>query len=347
MPRIEFATDCDRRAALEILLDSFCECYSCNELVSHDNSQYIDNENFCSACAEDANYCCSCNESSFADHTYVDGDSYCDDCRDNECYEDEDGEWHHGERPEISGDDIGTDASPEFGPVNRPVYSGVAPYHQDPIRGVWHIPQMECIGVEIETYAPDRNSLANSLRGQYACAAERDGSLDYSCGVEIITPPTRVESIAELLFGISGQMTIARCDSWKKSNDYGVHVNLDAREWSDARKRKMCSCFGPANKFWLVNYAARETTYANYARSNECELIGGAYPACKVHANGRVELRIFKSSRKFDTLLSYVRLAQDIARFTLCEEFNPLNLLPWLRDNASPETIAHFAKRDI
>lgn len=340
MPRIEFASDCDRRAALEILLDSFCECSACSDLVSHDNSQYIDEESYCENCASDANYCDGCNESTFADTTYVDGDAYCDCCRDNECYCDDNGEWHYGDAPEEDEEDEEDE--------EQNLNVGLARYHSDPIRSRWRVPSGECIGVEIETYCTSRDALSNSLRTEFACACERDGSLDCDNGIEIITPPTEVDKLVPLLENVARKMKETKCNSWKQStHEYGVHVNLDCRQWSSDRRAKFCACFGPANKFWMISYAARECGYATFHANNENEIQTGKFSAAGVKSGGRLEVRIFKSSRRLETLLAYVSLCQDIARFTLCDEFNPIELQNWIVSQGSVETVNHMRKRKV
>jgi len=339
MPRLDFSTREDVSVALEILGEYFCECSSCNELTHNDNSSYIDDDNYCADCAESANYCSSCNETTFADMTNVDGDDYCDSCLHNECYCDEDGEWHYGEAPEEEEEEEEEDG---------PITIGMARYHSDPIRARWRVPSEDCIGIEIETYCETRDDMSNALRNGFNCACERDGSLDSLHGIEVITPPTPIAAFMPMLENVARIMSEHGCSSWRKRDcQYGVHVNLDCRHWSTDRRAKFCGCFGPTNKTWLTKYAARETSYAVFNDSDIPQTVESKFSAAGIKSGGRMEIRIFKSSRRIETLTSYVSLCHDIARFTLCDDFSSENLYAWILENGSIETLYHMAKRKI
>jgi hypothetical protein len=385
MTTLSFTSDRTYRNALNVLMENdFCECSSCNEICHQDDSRYIDNDTYCEGCGESANFCEGTDEYTFEDVTEVQGCWYCDSYRNSYCWQDGSGEWYHdsteyveyedtserwtleyaqengwhdiendcwySEQPDDMSDDMPEDETPIN--VATPSYSegvGMSNYHGDAIRNAWTVPK-NAIGVEIETYCKgNRNALANNVRNAHNCAAERDGSLDSSKGIEIITPPMSPCELLTKIPAILDTIKAHNCESWKKSG-YGIHVNIDCRNWDDKTKATFCNQFNAVNSTWLKAYAGRgDTDYTKLKTSdNEVEIPRCKYSAAGVKSGGRCEVRIFKSTLRTESVLAYVSLCQDALRYSIeTLTTKPSHFLQWLKHNASPNTRKHLEYRGI
>ena len=103
MTTLSFVNQRTYSSALSVLQENgFCECSSCNDFVSEDDSRTVDDETYCEGCAESSNYCEGLEEHTFNDVTEVEGHYYSDSYRNDNCWQDGSGEWFQNETSSVT-----------------------------------------------------------------------------------------------------------------------------------------------------------------------------------------------------------------------------------------------------
>lgn len=378
--RIELAYGVSEDTVLDVLRDNgMCTCEHCDGLHFEDDSRSIrtgsgrhDHEIWCEDCADsDAITCDGCGEQCAPDciHTDDSGTSICDRCSEDsysmcgncntwintynsDYYSNDDGIYCCRE---CSGDENEVEATEETDELRAlqdstqrapqgAIINGRCGYHSDTVRSRWTIPD-GAYSVEIECCAPDvtgRDDCASHLRNVYLSACERDGSLDDTLGMEVITAPAILENQKTALVGILDKLREYKFTAWNKGKGYGIHINVDAREWNLDKITAYCNLFHASLKStWEAVAGREENHWARYKQNEDSLVPTDKYSACALKTGGRLEVRIFRSTLKESTALGYLALCADLVRYVDCDlSARPLGLFAWLKHNASAETRA-------
>ncbi len=282
-------------------------------------------------------------------------------------------------------------------------------YHHG-VRG-WLVPEGEAdnfYGVELEILAGmARGSKEAVIRAAVECglAAERDGSLDSTYGIEVVGPPITYEDILvakesnpwfKFMQNIQG-----KCKGWDAGIGYGMHVNMNTQSFGitsklSGRDRTVVSTTHLSKfvSFICCNEAIgkivagrTQTQYANYTK---LERIGGAngmlsaikgynpdegrdfagaidrlraariadgaprtterrprarprtmmkYLACSIRSQFRVEVRLFRSTIRWDRFVRNMQYCQSVKEYTAqasnLDYYKQANYLEWLGKNQS------------
>lgn len=181
-------------------------------------------------------------------------------------------------------------------------------YHSDPIRSDWKAPEPGDWGIEIEISSDDRCE-ARDIANRWDWAGERDGSLDDSRGIELISPPMRFQELVSSVSGMVGDLHRSRIGvrGWnanKDGNSYGIHVSFDRRAWSELTILRFTRLIN-ANPLGLCEFIAGRNckSYAEFhkpdPRDTACESLAhkGKFSAVNARrGHNRVEVRIFRST---------------------------------------------------
>lgn len=241
---------------------------------------------------------------------------------------------------------------------------GRAGYHNDNTRRNWRRPSegtKQAVGIELECEIPaSKQGPASAAIREAGWAFERDGSLDGERGVEIVSPPLSYDAGPHHLdlSNFKGQLdrilkAIPRgSQGYDCGKGYGLHVNLNAGNWTDKQIGAYCSlfCLDQGQKKLFEALAGREENqWARYHPSKGCQ--SDKYFAAALKGgvgSARVEVRIFRSTLRPESLLGAVAFCCDVERFVLATGAKVDDagaLVAWLERNASPETAGLFAAR--
>jgi hypothetical protein len=177
-------------------------------------------------------------------------------------------------------------------------------------------------GVELEILATrNQTSLAmiSSAAKAQGFLAERDGSLDSNYGVEIIAPPLSIEDCASqwksFLSSIHGRAT-----GWQAGTGYGMHVSFSRKPLSNLHAGKLLQ-FVHANQALCEDVAGRSAN--EWCRYRQKSVLVGAYErimekyeALAIRGNYRWEMRIFRSTLKFEGFMRNVEFVKACIDFT-------------------------------
>jgi len=325
--------------------DSHGSCCDCCGNHTDDNEIVTDNHTrVCTYCYENNYFTCeNCTDITHIDGSYCHnentGETFCECCARSNWTIDSDGNWTDETETETELEE----SMPTSANVNLREYTigaGLAGYHGDTIRRNWGIP-VGAITLELELKTPNRNAVANRLRDKYNIACERDGSLCDAQGMECIFPPDSFEHTKKRVQTVLSELRQFGAIAWKAGTGYGIHVNLDCRNWSDTKVGAYCNQFGEVNRTWLEKIAGRkENHWASYkATDDEIDVPTAKYSAAAPKSGGRLEVRIFRATLKTETAIGYLAICKDIERYIDCDLFRkPSGLLGWLIRNGSDET---------
>lgn len=175
------------------------------------------------------------------------------------------------------------------------------------------------LAVELEVF--DRNKLAVSEVRYHGHIAEHDGSLDTG-GYEIVQRQPR--QLDAVIGEIGWQEIISKLPSQANRTGYGMHVSVNALGWTRPQETTFVA-FWTANEDFVCSFSGRrycesyaqkgddvhtdEDVALKYARSQH------RYAACSVRGGGRIEVRLFRTTRQWHIFAGRVQVVDAVARW--------------------------------
>lgn len=263
-----------------------------------------------------------------------------------------DGDYHDEPEPDEDGDDDDETSS-----------CGRSGYHSDSYtRRQWasSTPRnADVFGVELEMKANDESDLEavcnRATRSGFI--SEYDGSLDERLGVEIVAPPMPLARFrkghwADFMHGIRRLGT-----GWDAGTGYGIHISV-TRTTLTRIQQSMFLRFFPQNKAFCEAIAGRKSN--NWCRyemprwnvSTQSDM--DKYLAASIRSSSRIEVRIFRSTLKFQSFLKNVQFVAALVEFVrntsprhnTAEEFVKF-VSHKSRRNRYRELLAFFAEKNL
>jgi hypothetical protein len=247
-------------------------------------------------------------------------ESWCESCRECSAYYWESDDEYHSEpepEPEPDDDDDNSDAY------------GISGYHDHDVSP--SRPKSladDVIGVEMETYWTYADDIGNymsreGLTPDNGWKAERDGSLDSTHGVEIVSRPI---PYAELIHAHDDnqwysifQFARGKSRAWDMGKGYGLHLSINRARMSQLHAIKFSRFINGNPELCSAIAGRKQTDYAAY-RKNELKsaerLIGSKYLACAMRSESRIEVRIFRASWNWERFVRNVQFVESIRRYT-------------------------------
>lgn len=254
----------------------------------------------------------------------VEGDSVCLEWNEDEIhYWESDGEYHWDYEPEDEDED-------EF---------GIADYHDSP--KPWRNTSYKGLvfGCELELYAIVDRAYVGRIADDCGLFAERDGSLDSQCGIEIIGSPMSLAETQDkdgpwlkFLAAVQG-----KAKGWNAGTGYGLHVSVNRDGMSHYLTGKLL-VFIHSNQSLCEGIAGRK---ANQWQKYVCKNVkdgkmasGEKYEALAIRSKSRLECRIFRSTLKPEGFLRGVEFVAASVEF--CRDASAIALtesafLEWLK----------------
>lgn len=175
------------------------------------------------------------------------------------------------------------------------------------------------LGIELETYIPDRDEIIPLLRKYGAFYAEDDASLDRYSGVEFIFAPIPFNEINESHWIASWLKALDRhADVWSRS-DYGMHISINAGAMSKLHIGKFCHFIHNNHELCRQIAGRNAPSWAAYKPltiSKYREYTLEKYYAAAIRSSTRIEVRIFKSTTKWERFRRNCEFIDAIRIFT-------------------------------
>lgn len=288
------------------LRDDAFMCEECEEMFLTEEccsfyGQRGNEVNCCESCRDDNSFFCYENQSHYSTRRYtcitIGRHDYClEACDDVLYYWECDGEYHL--QPEPNEED------------------GVAGYHElhRPWKHKSHPPS--AIGVELETYADDAMEHAEMAMA-IGLLAERDGSLDDTHGVEIVGPPMLMGEYLITASPWHKLFSKSEFKAWDAGTGYGMHVNLNREGMTKIHQCRFVR-FIHDNKPFCEHIAGRkENHWAQYSKKTlACYRRDGEKYEAAAMREGRIEVRIFRATRKVESFLKNIEFVDAVREFT-------------------------------
>lgn len=287
-----------------------------------------DFETWCLEAAESDAFKCDHSGHWFCNENYtcvdVEGDNVCLEYSEGEIhYWESDGEYHWDYEPEDEDEDE----------------SGIADYHDSP--KPWRNTSYKGLvfGCELELYATVDRVDVGQIADDCGLFAERDGSLDSQCGIEIIGSPMSLEKTQDkdgpwlkFLTAVQG-----KAKGWNAGTGYGLHVSVNRDGMSHYLTGKLL-VFVHSNQSLCEGIAGRKANqWQKYVRKNLKDgkmASGEKYEALAIRSKSRLECRIFRSTLKPEGFLRGVEFVAASVEF--CRDASAIALtesafLEWLK----------------
>lgn len=175
------------------------------------------------------------------------------------------------------------------------------------------------LAVELEVY-DSQNKAVPEVR-YHGHIAEHDGSLDCG-GYEIVQKQPR--QLDAVINGIGWEEIVSKLPSQKNRIGYGMHVSVNATGWTRPQETTFVA-FWTANEDFVCSFSGRrycesyaqkgddvhtdEDVALKYARSQH------RYAACSVRGGGRIEVRLFRTTRQWPIFAGRVQVTDAVARW--------------------------------
>lgn len=224
-------------------------------------------------------------------------------------------------------------------------------------------------GIELEIMANSTSDAVKVRRAAVECglAAERDGSLDGDYGIEIIGPPQEYDVATstdspwfKFLDAIQG-----KARGWDAGTGYGMHINMNAKAFSTTELSKFMT-FICHNDTLATVIAGRPLN--RYCRSVSADELGGLkasirqhdiehikdainyygvgciphaatdkYQAAAIRGHDRAEVRMFRSTIRWDRFKRNIQFADSVRQYVLQESnatyLDVNNYLAWIANS--------------
>lgn len=242
------------------------------------------------------------------------------------------------------------------------------------------------MGVEIEGEAPDNANLQmwsqmlhNKTNGLFY--AKQDCTISH--GFEMVAHPMELEYMTNHTEGFQELLTTMRQKGWRAwdASNCGLHIHFEKKSFINAKHEMKFLYFIYRNKSNMIKFAGRNSTYARYnyeaflstdsydwgsVKPNLIDIVkgvrkdGGFVPhayernlAVNRNNPNTHELRLFKPSLRFHTILAYYQFAHCLWAFTRDVELtkilkeNAITDFKLLADYAREhrDTYPHFVER--
>lgn len=308
--------------------DNCSTCCACNEMRRVDDTQLINGDTFCDSCANEMFVSCErCGDYVSADDYLVVDDcvSWCQECADNYA------SYCEGAGGYVTEPCDDSDCESCY----REDSDGIAEYNVTHCKALGELPQDRCachvLGAELEMEVDDPRVFATELADSYSrqqCHCKRDGSLNSTSGVEVVTGHGTIDALMPIL---NTAAALARKHNGKSHDgaDCGLHIGLDRSQLSGAVQAKIIVFWNSA-----ANYAfLRQFTRRDYRDCGWCKIKSDKATADFIdspalrssdkyeivntcHAT-HLEFRGFRGSLLPRTLLACVSLVSLVATYCL------------------------------
>lgn len=252
--------------------DNCCSCDSCGNTIRNDNITYVNDSSYCESCYdENFTTCDRCSESIANDDVYtVEDRNYCQSCcEDHATYCESQGEYRLSPCDDCDCESChGEDCECRH-------CSLIYDYSTTLCRALGTLPEnrikRHVMGAELECEVSDKQDFAKSLRNQYpatSCHCKRDGSLDSTTGVEIVTGHG-IQS--ELLSVLEFAANLARREYDGQSHNgdsCGLHIGLDRSQFSSALQARIIVFWNSGENYPLL----RQFTRRDYRNLSYCSI---------------------------------------------------------------------------
>lgn len=223
-----------------------------------------------------------------------------------------DGHYHSYEEPYDDDDDDDS-------------HDGVCGYHsqrRNPPRETYDL----AVELEVHTTSGTIEDIVETVN-RHGHIVEDDSSLS-SGGVEIVQrTPCQLEDVID---NIGWHDIVSTLPSQVGRNGYGMHVSVNAPDWSIEHETVFVA-FWTANEDLVISLAGRRYNedYAYKGIDVTCDddlhrkrsEAGSRYAACSLRGNGRIEVRLFRTTRVWTKFAGRVQLVDAVARWAAnCKE---------------------------
>ena len=215
-------------------------------------------------------------------------------------------------------------------------------------------------GCELEIKAKKSREEVARIAGECGLFAERDGSLDYSYGIEIIGVPMTLEDHKDKKKGwlkffneIKG-----KAYGFRAGPNYGLHVSVNRAAMTDALVGKLL-VFIHGNQKLCEKVAGRgQIEWAKYTKkkiTNSREKVGGAYvpvtesnkyDALSIRSARRLECRIFRSTLKpssFIRAVEFVAASVEFCKSAGFRELTEIHFRRWMAERNNCKNYRNLA----
>lgn len=217
------------------------------------------------------------------------------------------------------------------------------------------------IGPELESYWPQPAKLTawmkeNGMVPEKGWKAERDGSLDSTNGVELVSAPVPYEKIIEesekdnQWFALFLYAKKSGARAWDMGKGYGMHLSLNRAKMDQNHGIKFSRLINSTKAMSEKIAGRRETQYARYYKPRtveEQEYASEKYLACSFRSENRVEVRIFRASWKWERFVRNCQYVEAVRRYTKdCKmsdkELDEKPFLDWLVNQSDFAILSSF-----
>ncbi len=306
----------------ESCADNYCPCENCDETVRNDDTVSVRSRRasltWCEPCLRSDGFRCDdCGKNfieSLALGRNTDDNTVCESCADNYFYCD-------GCNTTCHQNEYGEDGCCES--CSRRDSDDIPEYHSE--ARPWRnrtIPAL-ALGVELECYSANRADVAE-IATDCGMIAEQDGSLDDTCGIEIVGSPMKMSEYGASNCPWKSFLSQARVKAWDAGTGYGMHVSLNTAGMLAMDVAKFI-LFIHSNKSLCETIAGRsESSWAEYKDKNLKSMTqdiragreSQKYEAAAIRSKTRVEVRIFRATAKFESFLKNVQFVDAVRAFT-------------------------------
>lgn len=246
---------------------------------------------------------------------------------------------------------------------------GIHQYHSHPLRNSEYFAESAtaedpALGFEHEVYVD------GDLHGAMDDAGldwilERDGSLDSTHGVEIVSPPKTLSAWRDVLPGYHKALASADCSAFSCDGDYGIHITVHRRHLTPLQEARIALFLASEENLVFIRTIAQRTgIYCGRDTSD----IGGIGATCpKKYAAHKAwyrsaplnlteklaEFRIFRSNTKPGRLLKNLEFVHALLRWTSVKsatgsEYRYQPFLTWLKgyEKEYPELLAYLRQKE-
>lgn len=204
-------------------------------------------------------------------------------------------------------------------------HDGVCGYHSQR-----RLPPCEsydlAVELEVHTTSGTIDGIIEAVK-RHGHIAEDDSSLS-SGGVEIVQRQPR--QLEDVIDSIGWHDIVSTLPSQANRNGYGMHVSVNAPNWS-VEHETVFVAFWTANEDLVLSLAGRrynedyaykgiDVTCDDDLRRKRSEA-GSRYAACSLRGEGRIEVRLFRTTRVWAKFAGRVQLVDAVARWAAnCKE---------------------------
>lgn len=218
---------------------------------------------------------------------------------------------------------------------------GLPDYHNSIIPGIDNVENNLVFGCELELKAKVNRMDIYNIAKECGLSGERDGSLHYNLGIEIIGGPETLKDHQDpngrwlkFLKKIKG-----KANSTQRGQHYGLHVSVNRGALTKLHTGKLVT-FVHKNPLLCKSIAGRGSNeyvkFCNRKVSHGKEDSTGRYEALSIRSKKRLECRIFKSTvtaSNFLRAVEFTAAAVEFTRHASARELTEDKFILWLGKN--------------